>query len=377
MTRIQFSEIGILGEIRIPEKRLTPTERALIRDHFWDYVHFTNGLIVGRNPRYYQPTTIAQSLDMLTALNRKYDLLCFNNIDSPFLKFVYLDWAMCLAVRTYDRLVTGKEDIVTEDCQISNWCSQFLDFLSEEFAYMFGFSEAPSSRSIGPVQAPDSSQAGVDLRSYIEMDNKILLALRCKLLEGQLPRETAIMSPLLGGGLVAPILAACLKLRKWRYTKFSIYDETRSEIPVFIDAKNIPASIGLIDDNIGTSATLSTIKDHLLLSQCSTAYMTSIELNWTRHYASKNEGTGKVTFDIDKIDYLSPFNYRNYKKMEAYIKQYEQYGILSDLTLADHLGDCCDMMRHITKLYEETVHHETFQNLSNALCHIDPTIIIR
>jgi orotate phosphoribosyltransferase len=182
----------------------------------------------------------------------------------------------------------------------------------------------------------------LQIRRIIEGDNLPLIFWRTTFLEEHFSKpNTTIISPLLGGGLVAPMFAALNSKNfkvKWSYVKTSLY-ESNNEKNVILGDIDLSSNLALVDDNIGSGKTLNLVRGKLKEEGYNILGVTAIEMHWKKFLNVLSGSVLGDTFSLETIDNLSPFAYRHYMDMKKLYQQYYLYEHVDDQTIENLLVD--------------------------------------
>lgn len=170
----------------------------------------------------------------------------------------------------------------------------------------------------------------------IEMDNKAILYIFSQALKLKLPPEDVeILTPGYGSIYIGPFLKAMYGYNYTNTLKSKYIEKTRkaSEESKIRDLTSSNRIFGkgkkviLIDDNIGTGATMEELKKSLLAENIETYISGAVQYNWRNYYKiAIGEKTDIERFDIDKYDILTPFNYAGHKLYEHAIDMLHSSG---------------------------------------------------
>lgn len=160
------------------------------------------------------------------------------------------------------------------------------------------------------------------VREHVEYDHKLLLIFAYIFYKDIIKGDELLLCLLLGAAQMPPFFKSVDKYfgeglsgkRKifYEYVKFSVYDEA-GYIPFTAQLESIKEAgkytkIFLLDESLGTGETLLTIKKELSKDFYSVK-TGAAEFRWDKKIMGN---TDSYWFDISKIDFISPMDYRHY-----------------------------------------------------------------
>ncbi len=170
----------------------------------------------------------------------------------------------------------------------------------------------------------------------IEMDNKAMLYMFTKSLKMNTDsKKIEILTPGYGSIYLGPFFKAMYGYDFTNILKSKYISESRSlcndEISSLMSSNrpfNTNKTIVLLDDNIGTGATLSEIKYQLNRSNVNCIISGAVQYNWRNYYrVSIGEKKDIDRFEISDFDIITPFNYAGHKLYKHAIDQLHSSGL--------------------------------------------------
>lgn len=156
----------------------------------------------------------------------------------------------------------------------------------------------------------------------IEMDNKAILYMFAKSLsQAKDPDKVEVVTPGYGGIYIGPMLKA---MYGYDYTNLlkSKYVEEATKLD-HVDVRELTSSqrpfeegkkVLLLDDNVGTGATLKETKEALVNAGIRNIKMGAVQFNWRNYYrVSVGEKKDIDRFETSDFDIITPINYAGHK----------------------------------------------------------------
>lgn len=156
----------------------------------------------------------------------------------------------------------------------------------------------------------------------IEMDNKAILYMFAKSLsQAKDPDKVEVVTPGYGGIYIGPMLKA---MYGYDYTILlkSKYVEEATKLD-HVDVRELTSSqrpfeegkkVLLLDDNVGTGATLKETKEALVNAGIRNIKMGAVQFNWRNYYrVSVGEKKDIDRFETSDFDIITPINYAGHK----------------------------------------------------------------
>ena len=156
----------------------------------------------------------------------------------------------------------------------------------------------------------------------IEMDNKAILYMFAKSLsQSKDPDKVEVVTPGYGGIYIGPMLKA---MYGYDYTNLlkSKYVEEAEKLD-HVDVRELTSSqrpfeegkkVLLLDDNVGTGATLKETKETLEKAGVNNIKMGAVQFNWRNYYrVSVGDKKDIDRFETNDFDIITPINYAGHK----------------------------------------------------------------
>lgn len=326
--------VGLLGELRLTKRDAS----NLLRPFYPALEHLLwnlDDLVLSRRPKHYSHLTIAEAIEdilrqwnTLASLDNRRACACIA-------RYIVLDRALNRLVRIADRALRANHH-ETATLSLYHWSCQCIDMSTKYVAAaLLGVCSCQNAPDL-PVAPPISTHlASLPTRPVLEMDNLPLIFWRAMSSKILLHPRQVLISPLLGGGLVAPMLAALQAESLWSYVVASLYDVTGGQDVLVAPGSLSGGDIILVDDNLGTGATLGLVRATLQKRGLPVAGITAIEMHWEKFFNVHSGIVEGHTFHLADIDEASPFAYRHYATMSRLRQQYCM-GVVNDRqTVAD------------------------------------------
>lgn len=173
-------------------------------------------------------------------------------------------------------------------------------------------------------------------RRFIEMDNKAMLYLFAKgIRELNIGRNFEVLTPGYGSMYIGPFIKAMCgynynNMMKSKYIDDTNVLNTQSLSELLSNDKMLYSDVGilLLDDNIGTGATMVDIKDKLKREGKNVILSGAVQYNWRNYYRiSIGNKTDIDRFNINDYDFLTPLNYGGHKLYEHAVNALNAGGI--------------------------------------------------
>lgn len=160
----------------------------------------------------------------------------------------------------------------------------------------------------------------------IEMDNKAALYIFAKALQNNKnPNDVEVITPGYGSIYIGPFLKAMYgynftNVFKSKYIEEVAYLNQNGESMKNIMSSERPyqpeKTVLLLDDNIGTGATMQELKKSLLKEgiPSNRVFSGAVQYNWRNYYrVTTGEKIGIDRFEVDNFDFITPMNYAGHK----------------------------------------------------------------
>lgn len=165
----------------------------------------------------------------------------------------------------------------------------------------------------------------------IEMDNKAILYMFAKSLDftDKQPQNLEVLTPGYGSLYIGPFLKAMhgydfTNMLKSKYIEENNTVSTDSVSSLISSDRiyNDGTTVLVIDDNIGTGATMQELKGDLEKRGIKDIISGAIQFNWRNYYRVSTGDKKEIDrFEIDNFDVLSPLNYAGHKLYKHAISQ--------------------------------------------------------
>lgn len=341
------NEVGLLGELRLEFQRFGNALRPFMT-FLAPLVLKRGGIIISRSPDYYQPLTLSQAIeDALCCSAKGESLECWDTY-IILAQYIILDRVLNRLGRVAHTALLESRRFYPSAIRLYEWAIGNLELCAHRVvALMKGCSDCKKPISLSLPSPVPSSMRSLQVRTVIEMDNLPLIFWRAASLEELLQPNTGVISPLLGGALVPPMLAALHTKTKWAYVSASLYENKANREILIPGGGSLPPKVVLIDDNIGSGETLRLIRKRLENEGISVLGIASIEMHWEKFFNVQSGIVAGKTFSLDAIDNLSPFAYRHYLEMKRLYEQYYSCQTLDSRTLRDWMLWSQQLLRQI------------------------------
>ena len=314
-------QVGLLGELRL-DKLFVESVIRPFATMLYPLLLPQGDLILSRSADHYKPLNVADAIEGVLLQSSRLESLQCRTACARVARYIVLDRMLNRLVRIADAAlrVSKREPSALYLCEWAYQC------ISRSACWVITAMRGPCichpsySLSASPAIAPTVSS--LSTRAVIEMDNIPLLFWRVMLSELLRRPSSAIVSPLLGGGLVAPIVAVLHAQDSWNYVAVSLYDGERHPEVLLAPGYQHTKDVILTDDNIGTGATLSLVRNVLRTYGTEITDVTAIEMHWEKYYRVRSGNAIGQTFHLADVSELSPFAYRHYSDMDNLRRQY-------------------------------------------------------
>lgn len=160
---------------------------------------------------------------------------------------------------------------------------------------------------------------------------------------------TRIISPLLGGLFVAPVIA-CLNAIKWEYINYSIYDRKVNVAPTYT-IKN--ESCVIIDDNVGSGKSMLEVSKILAIKD---VRFLAFEMNWSKFIRAKK---GIIeSFDPDQFLRCSPLWYRHFENLIIWREQFSALNLKDYPDYLSYINSCFELTNKFRSFLPEQILNE-------------------
>ena len=158
-------------------------------------------------------------------------------------------------------------------------------------------------------------------KRLIEMDNKAMLYVFCKSLDENM-ENIEILTPGYGSIYIGPFLNQMYgynytNLLKSKYIKETLPQTQETDLIDLLRSERIfkkGKKILLLDDNIGTGATMAEIQSNLKSANIKSIISGAVQYNWRNYFrVSIGEKKDIDRFEVTDFDLVTPFNYAGHK----------------------------------------------------------------
>lgn len=333
MSALGPQHVGLLGELRL-ERRYADSifypfypilDQLLMRD---------SDLVLSRGPDHYRSLTIAEAIEDIMRQWGHLVLLDCRKVCTRLARYIMLDRILNRLVRiSYAALRTGCSEPTTLNLYL--WAKGCIDIcVHHTVVAMHGPCDCSSVCSLPETPAISVEVGALLTRPILEMDNLPLIFWRAMSSKILLRPHQVLISPLLGGGLVAPLLAALQAGTLWNYVTVSLYDTNERDVIVAPGGPGA-GNVILVDDNIGTANTLGLARGVLQERGLTVVGITAVEMHWEKFFKVRSGIVEGHTFHLADIDEISPYAYRHYATMSRLRQQYCMRVVNDSRTVAD------------------------------------------
>lgn len=299
--RVDLSDVGLLGEIVIPTANITNLDLVFINDL---QLKKTENFYLSRGHRYYYELTCFElTLDIFYYYHR------INETNNIHIKYILLDHIFNGLLRILDILVIYQEkDAINYHIRkVQEIAVEIVNYLTEKDINTLG----------NYIVSLPQSIARLTPRVYLEGDNHLLTLISIM----KIPRFDICVGILFGGAANAAIYSA-YHLSQLNYIKISCYDDiSNSNHYIWGNELDLNTSVLVLDDNCGTGKTLNLTKCILKDYYKINAKIAAIELHWEKLLRVKGYQHQDTVFDLEKLDYLTPWNVRHHNLLKQLIQQ--------------------------------------------------------
>lgn len=306
--KVKLNEFDILGVINLNEvqgieRYVTPViENGVVKTY------------LSRSKEYY-------NIKNMTELAIEREKLGFRLTNEPSKRnFVIAENMLNCSAKVYFRKF---EKYITEGRtqQLAIQLAQAEDCMMEDTRNLLSILDGRSDVKVDPNNRLPGGIENSERRA-IEMDNKAILYIYSQALKmKKIPEEVEVLTPGYGSIYIGSFLKAMYGYNFTNILKSKYIGETRSsqEEPIeSLMSSKRPFKKGvrvlLLDDNIGTGATMNELKESLNQAGIDKMITGAVQYNWRNYWRiSVGEKRGIPRPDITEFDVLTPFNYAGHK----------------------------------------------------------------